>query len=74
MPKVSGTVYRYGSDRRIEHASVKATKGSQIQYMTTDDDGDFTFEDLEPGKWTLTALHDSSFPSKVLELDLMENT
>ena len=74
MPKVSGTVYRYGSERRIEYASVKATKESQVRYTTTDDDGDFCFDDLAPGKWTLAALHEKSFPSKPKELDLMEDT
>jgi len=74
MPKVSGTVYRYGSERRIEYASVKATKEGQVRYTTTDDDGDFSFDDLDPGKWTLAALHEKSFPSKAKELDLMEDT
>lgn len=74
MPKASGTVYRYGSDRRIEHASVKATKEGQVRYTTTDDDGDFSFDDLEPGRWTLVALHERSFPSKAEELDLMQDS
>jgi hypothetical protein len=71
MPTISGTVYRHGSDRRIEHASVKATKGDQVQHTTTDDDGDFDLLDLEPGQWKLVALHDRSFPSKAQEVDLM---
>ncbi len=74
MPDVSGTVYRHGSDRRIEHASVKATKESRVRYTTTDDDGDFKFDDLETGRWTLTALHEKSFPSKAKALDVMEDT
>ncbi len=60
MPTIYGTVYRHGSDRRIEHAYVKATKGDQVQHTTTDDDGDFDFKELEPGTWTLVALHDRS--------------
>ena len=71
MPTISGTVYRHGRDRRIEHASVKATKGDQVQHTTTDDDGDFDLLDLEPGQWKLVALHDRSFPSKAQEVDLM---
>ena len=74
MPKVSGTVYRYGSERRIEHASIKATREKEVRHTTTDDDGDFEFQDLEPGKWKLAALHEKSFPSKPKELELMENT
>ena len=74
MPKVSGTVYRYGSERRIEYASVKATKENEVCHTTTDDDGDFEFTDLAPGKWKLAALHEKSFPSKPKELDLMEDT
>lgn len=74
MAKASGTVYRYGSERRIEHASVKATKEGQVRYATTDDDGDFSFDDLETGRWTLVALHEKSFPSKANKLELMEDT
>lgn len=74
MPEVSGTVYEYGSERRIEHASVKATSQDKFEIATTDDDGDFKFKDLKPGKWKLVALHEKSFPSKPKELELMENT
>jgi hypothetical protein len=73
MTKVSGTVYRYGSNERIERASVKATMGTQVSYVTTDDDGDFSF-DLDPGTWTLVALDEASLPSKPKELDLMQDT
>ena len=73
MTKASGTVYRYGSNERIERASVKATMGTQVSYFTTDDDGDFSF-DLDPGTWTLVALDEASLPSKPKELDLMQDT
>jgi len=73
MVQASGTIYRSGSKERIERASVKATKGAQVEYTTTDDDGDFRF-DLEPGAWTFVALHEDSFPSKPQELDLMQDT
>ena len=72
MLQISGTVYRYGSDRRIEHASVKATKDDQVRYTTTDDDGDFDLKELEPGTWTLVALHDRSFPSKAQQVELVD--
>ncbi|MGD8597634.1 MAG: hypothetical protein PVJ26_11470, partial [Anaerolineae bacterium] len=65
-------VYRYGSDRRIEHASLKATKDDQVRYTTTDDDGDFDLKELEPGTWTLVALHDRSFPSKAQQVELVD--
>lgn len=73
MTKASGTVYRYGTNERIERASVKATMGTQVSYFTTDDDGDFSF-DLDPGTWTLVALDEASLPSKPKELDLMQDT
>jgi len=73
MVQASGTIYRSGSKERIERASVKATKGAQVEYTTTDDDGDFRF-DLEPGAWTFVAMHEGSFPSKLKELDLMQDT
>jgi hypothetical protein len=69
MPKVSGTVYRQGSEERIEYASVRATQGKQVEYRTTDDDGDFEFE-LGAGKWALVALHEKSLANKPMEVDL----
>lgn len=75
MAKVSGTVFRFGGEQRIEYASVKATKkGEKVRYTTTDDDGDFSLDDLAPGTWRLVALHEESFPSKAIEIDLMEDT
>jgi hypothetical protein len=73
MVQASGTIYRSGSKERIERASVKATKGTQVEYTTSDDDGDFSFS-LDPGTWTFVALHEDSFPSKPKELDLMQDT
>jgi len=73
MFTASGTVYRSGSKERIERASVKATKGAQVEHITTDDDGDFRF-DLDPGTWTLVAMHEDSFPSKPKEVDLVQDT
>jgi hypothetical protein len=72
MPQISGTVYRFGSDRRIERASVKATKDDQVRYTTTDDDGGFDLKELDPGTWTLVALHDRSFPSKAQQVELVD--
>lgn len=72
MPEVSGTVYRFDRDQRIEHASIKATKEDQVVYATTDDDGDFTFEDLEAGEWTLTVLDGKSLPKQLPSLDVKD--
>lgn len=68
MPKVSGTLYRQGSKERIEFASVKAVKGTTILHTTSNGDGDFEIT-LEPGKWTLVALDESSRPCRE-EVDL----
>lgn len=63
MAQVSGTVYRYKSQERIPYASVKAwKKGDDTIHVLTDDDGDFIFVDLEPGKWTFGTLHKGSLP------------
>ena len=74
MASLSGTVLRYGSSERIENASVKATdtKGKILQVIT-DEDGDFTFADLTPGKWTLLALHETTIPNEPLEVELGAN-
>ena len=74
MPIAKGTVYRWGSDERIQHASVKATNKvtRKVEHTTTDDDGDFEF-DLASGTWTLMALHEKSLPKSV-ELLLEQDT
>jgi hypothetical protein len=74
MAKVSGTVYRYKSQERIPYASIKAwKKGVGTKYELTDDDGDFIFDDLEPGKWNFVTLHEGSFPSKRVEREITED-
>jgi hypothetical protein len=74
MPNISGTVYRYGSEERVQFASVKAwAKGKKVVHAVTDDDGDFQFANLEAGKWTLVALEENSLPSSRLEMDLTED-
>lgn len=74
MPKASGTVYRYGTRERISDASVKASKeGVPTQYAVTDGDGDFSFDNLEPGEWTFVALHEGSIPNKPDPITLAED-
>jgi len=74
MPNISGTIYRYGSDERVQYASIKATsKGKAALHVVSDDDGDFSFQKLDPGKWTLVALEENSLPSQRLEFDLMQD-
>ena len=74
MAMVSGTVYRYKTRERIPYASVKAwKKGVGTLHVLTDDNGDFIFDDLEPGKWNFVTLHEGSFPSKRLEFELTED-
>lgn len=74
MPKISGTIYRYGSDERIQGSSVKAqAEGKGAVHVITDDDGDFVFTDLEPGKWSLVALDEKSIPNSPVEVDLTED-
>lgn len=71
MVSISGTVVRYGSAERIANASVKATDSKgKITQIVTDDDGDFTFTKLEPGKWSIVALHEESYPNVPVEVDV----
>lgn len=72
MASVSGTVLRYGSAERIVSAIVKAiASDGTITQTVTDDDGDFIFTNLNPGKWSFVALHEDSFPNSPLVLDIM---
>jgi hypothetical protein len=74
MPKLSGTIYRYGSEERIQYATVKAwSKGKKPTHTFADDDGDFNFDDLEPGKWTILALDENSLPGDRFEVELIED-
>lgn len=73
MPSASGTVYRYGTNQTIADASVKAVKESKVEHKTTDAYGDFTFEDLEAGKWSLVAVDETSLRGKPVQIDLVDN-
>ena len=73
MPSASGTVYRYGTNQTIVNASVKAVKESKVVHQTTDEYGDFTFEDLEAGKWDLVAVDETSLRGKPVQIDLVDN-
>jgi hypothetical protein len=74
MASISGTVFRYGSSERITNATVRATPddGKMVQ-TTTDDDGDYTFPNLDPGRWSLVALSEDSFPNAPLVVNLSKD-
>lgn len=74
MPNISGTVYRYGSDERIQYATIKAWgKGKNVVHANSDDDGDFSFQKLSPGQWTLVALDEKSLPGQRMTIELVED-
>jgi hypothetical protein len=74
MFTISGTVYRWGTKERIPYATVKAyKKGSQAQFVNTDDDGDFALKDLDPGSWNVVVLQEESFPSQKQVVELTED-
>lgn len=70
MATASGTLYRSDSKERITGATIKASKGSQVSFTTTDDDGDFSLDCPEPGTWEFVALDEQSFPNKPLSVDM----
>ena len=70
--EVSGTVYRAGTKERVLNATVKATGKGETQHVLTDDDGDFSFKNLQTGEWTLLAMQEECFPSKPLKRSLTE--
>jgi hypothetical protein len=74
MVKAAGTVYRGETQERAIAAVLKAKPAAgALQFVVTDDDGDFEFPDLTAGKWTLQALDEVSSPSVPLDLDLQED-
>jgi len=63
LVSVAGTVYRYGTRERIEGAVVKATsEDGEVEFAVTDDDGDFSLDELKAGTWILVAFHEESRP------------
>ncbi len=48
MSQAQGTVFTDG-DARVEGAVVVARKNGQMEYTSTDDDGDFKFSNLAGG-------------------------
>ena len=72
--EVSGTVHRAGTKERALNATVKATGKGETQHVLTDDDGDFSFKNLQTGEWTLLAMQEECFPSKPLKRSLTEDT
>ncbi len=70
MAKASGMVYRAGSKEGVAYATVKASKGTQINYTTTNKVGEFELEITDPGSWELIALEKKSYASNPLTLDM----
>jgi hypothetical protein len=73
MTEVTGRVYRYGSNERVESAVVKATKEKDVACDKTDSNGDFRLA-LDVGKWTLVAMDEQSLPSKPKEVEVTDAT
>ena len=71
MFQASGTVYRSGGKERISRATIKAYKGNLVRYSTTDDDGDFSLEVPEPGKWEFVALERESYANKPMPVEMV---
>jgi multisubunit Na+/H+ antiporter MnhB subunit len=71
MAKLSGTLYKRGTNERIRYGLVKAFRaGEKAQTVQADDDGDFTFDNLSKGEWTIVALHEGCLPPKKQTLDI----
>jgi hypothetical protein len=73
MAQASGIVYRSGSKEGIAYATIKASKGSNNVYSTSDDNGDFTIQIPDPGLWDIIALEKKSFASKPLQVDMAQD-
>lgn len=72
--ELSGTVYRGGTQERIADATVKVSSNASSFQVLTDDDGDFAFEELQPGEWTLVAMEEEYFPSRQQKINLTGNS
>lgn len=71
MPKLSGTLYIRGTNERVPYGLVKAFRaGEKSQTVQADDDGDFNFDNLSKGEWTIVALHEGYLPPKKQQIDI----
>jgi hypothetical protein len=70
MAKASGMVYRSGSKEGVAYATIKASKGTQVNYTTTNKVGEFELEIAEPGQWEFIALEKKCYPSNPLPVDM----
>ena len=62
---LSGIVYWYGTHERISGAVIKATpREGKVMLTDADDDGDFKLHNLEPGTWTIVAMHEEGQPGR----------
>jgi hypothetical protein len=73
MYQASGTVYRSGGKERVSYATIKVSKGTQIRYATTDDDGDFNLEVPDAGKWEFVALERGSYANNPMPIDILDD-
>jgi hypothetical protein len=70
MAKLSGVIIRSGGQERIPYATVKATQqGQPVIYATAGENGEFSMQLPESGKWSLVALEPSSLASQPQEVD-----
>jgi len=69
--RASGTVYWSGTNERVAGAVIKAMNDKgKVQFDVTNDDGDFTFADLEPGSWDFVVMAEESHPLAPAAYDL----
>jgi hypothetical protein len=64
--RAAGTAYWEATRERIPEVAIKAASDAgDVKFALSDDDGDFSFDALQPGRWTFLALHEHSIPAKI---------
>jgi hypothetical protein len=72
MSIIAGTVFSEGTRSKLTNAVIKATAADgKVLSAISDDQGFFTFDNLDSGEWTLVAMKEGYFTSKFQKIDLV---
>jgi len=69
MAKAQGSVVYADSMKPVAGATVKAVKDKKVETRLTDENGEFTFDDLTAGEWAFSAVQAGYRPSGVEKFD-----
>ena len=71
MVKASGTIYKEGTKSKLSGVVVKANSAQgDVVSTVSDDQGEFHFDNLQPGEWTMVAMKECHYSSRPQKFEL----